>query len=554
MNDTKAQPPRKLFDPIQNLRDALEIVESSSLAHTSAETSFIAILLVRPDWIGHYSTIVSSDMLHHHNPMIYRLILAHASLLERRRIPLCFTHEGLLSTALEIGGYERLLQSTAIEGQGKTLQLYFIRRNVMLSQSPAEVAASMANAVGAIVERYAASRAFRAVARAAIGIGTCTDATAAGNAISAAATEMMNVLATGGGTGGISQISGATQVDRMVGAAACPSFTPTLNYIGGGYSPGTLNLLVARTGAGKSQLLIAQAIDLAAQGYEVLLIDSDEMSASDQMPRILAHLTGLDSTMVRRIESGQLQPTDEEKEKLIAARAKLNKHPFRFARLDGRGLDHAAVLMRQFAGVTRGSKRIVLFDYLKASLVTGRAPEWQLLGEAAAMLKGVASTLALPLVCGVQSARSALAIGQSEYANGDAITTVGGSDRLAQNADTVMTLRPFKQEELIKVLEKFGAANHTATDLRDRVKFNAAIHVLKSRYSASCFSGIPFHIDYSTSRFREFGFAAAPDGSFLRDSGGGLMKTPELVYLESPAFARKVVAKTPPSASPPRTN
>jgi replicative DNA helicase len=317
-----------------------------------------------------------------------------------------------------------------------------------------------------------------------------------------------------------------------------PTFLPKLSDLTQGFRPSTLTTISGRTGAGKSSLLQAIAIDAAVvQNLPVLILDS-EMTRPEVLSRAVSNIAQLDETA---IQGGRYADDERSRVRIEDALSRIRSAPLHHVRTACMEADQVIGVIRQFKRCmidTQPARRgLIIVDYLKV-VASSRVPEFVLLGELTSRLKDVANELEVPIVAGVQSNRAALKMGQAEYAS-EAIGVLGGSDRIAHNCDCVIVLRDLSEDERAKVVEEFGIREHAGPNPLNAPRFNQVLHLAKQRGGSSCQQGIPLYFKRGQTRYEEMAHQLDDGGGVVRDGNGWIVDSAEIKLLHSPAFTRR---------------
>lgn len=173
-------------------------------------------------------------------------------------------------------------------------------------------------------------------------------------------------------------------------------------------------LLAARTGVGKSWLLLMAAMDAIQAGWDVVFY-SLEMSAEEQAKRLQMLLQRTPKAVTKWLASqpGELYVVDQ------------SSHRFGFTPTD---------LVKR---VDNGSNTLIIVDY--GELIRpdsgGRTTEnWNKSAEVSQALQNVAKNVRVPVLAAVQDNRNAVGAKSG-------VETLSGSDYWGRDADTVLRLR-----------------------------------------------------------------------------------------------------------------
>lgn len=218
----------------------------------------------------------------------------------------------------------------------------------------------------------------------------------------------------------------------------------------GGIRNGTVTGIFARAKAGKSQIAAYAGMKVAIEGNKlhgklpVLYLDS-ELQLRDQQMRIGGMMTGIS---YERIESGAWKSKPDEIALLKDAFEEIKGAPFYYKNIAGRSISHVIPVIRKFVQkyVTRGEgqtpKCLIIYDYIKLMSAKDlkNAAEWQMLGFLICALHDLAVQLNIPILVFGQLNREALKV--------DSVATIGGSDRISHNLDSLTLFRKKRPEEI----------------------------------------------------------------------------------------------------------
>jgi replicative DNA helicase len=272
--------------------------------------------------------------------------------------------------------------------------------------------------------------------------------------------------------------------------------------IGGGFRPGTINVVVARIKQGKSFLAaniglnVATGLGLvrhwksaATGGYAhvsspadvpVLYLDT-EMTREDQWARMLALFSGVP---IDDVETGRFALTDLKVERVRAAAESLQKVPFDFLSVAGQPFEETEAVMRRW--VTRKVKLnddgtakpcLIVYDYLKLmtsdAIEAGRLAEHQVLGFMMTRLHNFAVRFKLPVFTFVQSNRHGISEEETDI--------VSQSDRIAWLCSNLTLFKTQSSEEV-------------AMQPDPENPFNRKLRPLAARHGAGLSDGEYIHV------------------------------------------------------------
>lgn len=218
-----------------------------------------------------------------------------------------------------------------------------------------------------------------------------------------------------------------------------PSGFPTIDENVGGWLPGQMLVVGARTGIGKSFFLVDAAINAAHAGAPVLFM-SLEMMKDELMNRFVAANSNV---RLSGLKHGSL--TDEELEKVVAAKKDFDSLPIEIDTTPNITVDHIRAKAQQMMASPTGLG-IVIIDYLQ--LITARRGGDQnrerQVAEISRGLKLLAMQLKVPILVAVQ-------LNRLHKGDEDPIPTVDDireSNSIAQDASAVILIhRDTKQNE-----------------------------------------------------------------------------------------------------------
>ena len=230
-------------------------------------------------------------------------------------------------------------------------------------------------------------------------------------------TELAQILAlaqqdlSGLSIGAVNEINRVGDSDLIPrrGQGVRPSHLPKVGDLTGGFQPGTLSLICARTNVGKSVFMGSIALDVAInQRLPVLYLDT-EMGVQAMLQRAVSWRTGIDEN--KMFKAGGYQNDPAIRQAADEAKAIIQAAPLFHVAIGAMSHEQTAAMMRQFrrciVDTSPTGQGLVIFDYLKAGS-TGRIPEYQILGEMAAGIRGIAAELNLPVIVGIQAGRQAM--------------------------------------------------------------------------------------------------------------------------------------------------
>lgn len=196
----------------------------------------------------------------------------------------------------------------------------------------------------------------------------------------------------------------------------------------GGFRPGTLNILAARTSQGKTALALNFALNIVKKSRGRVLFFSLEMKEDELMQRLLAQYAHIDQIVLRDATT-----TDEEDEDILRQAKELRP-------LDFHAVDNAYRLdtIKSVARVMHTRKRLdlIVVDYLQLVDVPpaerGRQKaRYEEVGEISKGMKRLAQELQVPVLMLAQISREGGKSGEPELHH------LGESGRTENDADSV---------------------------------------------------------------------------------------------------------------------
>lgn len=223
-------------------------------------------------------------------------------------------------------------------------------------------------------------------------------------------------------------------------------FTDLDDTLGGGLHPGTLTVIGARPGVGKSILCLQFAAGVARAGYGALMF-SLEMSRAELMGRFFADAATIELT---RLHGHTLD--DDDWRRLRLKTAAIATWPLAVADIPRIGLAGIAARARERAATARGLALVVV-DYLQlVSPSDPKATREQQVSALSRGLKLLARELNVPVVAAAQLNRGP----EQRTDKRPVLSDLRESGAIEADADTVMLLHeePTKAGELEVILAK----------------------------------------------------------------------------------------------------
>ncbi len=244
--------------------------------------------------------------------------------------------------------------------------------------------------------------------------------------------------------------------------------------LGGGLHPGTLTIIGARPGVGKSILCLQFAAGVAKAGYGALMF-SLEMSRSELMGRFFADAATIELT---RLHGHTLD--DDDWRRLMAKTPTIAAWPLAVADIPRIGLVGIAARARDRAATPRGLALVVV-DYLQ--LVTPSDPKATREQQVSALSRGLkllARELNVPVVAAAQLNRGP----EQRTDKRPVLSDLRESGAIEADADTVMLLHdePDKAGELEVILAKNRHGPRSAVRLSWTPAYARARSLSRSAY------------------------------------------------------------------------
>lgn len=197
---------------------------------------------------------------------------------------------------------------------------------------------------------------------------------------------------------------------------------PMIDSYTGGMKPGEVIIVAARTGVGKSAILINIALNVGLAGGRVVLY-SLEMSQGQVLNRMLS------ASISRNLRKGIRKEDIEEVlrpavKAMIETKIALNCTP-------SIGLDAIRESMARYIA-RNGPPALIIVDYLQLVTVSGRRSRYEEVGEVSRGLKQLASQSGCPVVAAAQLSR------ESERAGKVQMSHLRESGSIEQDANVIM--------------------------------------------------------------------------------------------------------------------
>lgn len=219
--------------------------------------------------------------------------------------------------------------------------------------------------------------------------------------------------------------------------------------IGGGLRPGTVNLIGARSGVGKSIISSNMGYYIASHhGIPVLNMDT-EMTYEDHINRLLAMAS---ESYIFNIETGKFAQKPNEKESVlrIAKEIEDKKLPYFHKSIAGMPFEEQLAIMRRWivkeVGLKSNGKAnncVIVYDYLKlmtAEGISSSMQEYQLLGLMMTTMHNFAVRYGIPVLMLLQLNRDGV--------DKESTAAASGSDRIIWLCSNFTIFKEKSEEEM----------------------------------------------------------------------------------------------------------
>lgn len=224
-----------------------------------------------------------------------------------------------------------------------------------------------------------------------------------------------------------------------------PSPFPTWNYaVGGGFRRGGVSLWVTRPKGRKSTTAIITGLHLAKLGIPILYLDT-EMVYEEQLPRILANLSGVD---INKIETGKV--SFSEKKQLYEANKVFVQLRFDHKSVAGKKFTDIIPIIRRWVttevGYSDGKLNdcLVIYDYFKIMNQSdlGDLQEYQAIGYQLSALADLTKIYDFPCLSFTQVNRDGIGKETSDI--------ISQSDRFTWLSTSITLLKRKDEEEIVE--------------------------------------------------------------------------------------------------------
>lgn len=261
--------------------------------------------------------------------------------------------------------------------------------------------------------------------------------------------------------------------ENPVDQLGIPTGFPKFDHaIGGGLRRGSISVIGARTGIGKTTLGINMGTNIAARGIPVLYLDT-EMQKEDHIHRILARKS---QSNLSRIETGKFIDVPVDKRNVFDAvpviEDKLTKYYHKS--IAGMPFEEQLSIMRRWILKEVGLNEqgevndcVIIYDYLKlmsADNISGSLQEHQILGFMMTSLHNFSVKYKVPFLAFIQLNRDGI---QRETTG-----AASGSDRIVWLCSNLTLFKPKSDEEIAE--DRLEAGNRKLVVLK--VRHGAGLH------------------------------------------------------------------------------
>lgn len=234
---------------------------------------------------------------------------------------------------------------------------------------------------------------------------------------------------------------------------------PRLNKMFGSlFIPGSITVIVARPGVGKTTLALEWGTVVGNESrIPVLHFDNGEMSKKELIYRQCACLSDVP---LHYIQTGKWARNPEMAEKVRSAfkliRKNMESYKFFYYNVGGMTTHEMLNVARRFYynSVGRGKKMIISFDYIKSGGDEKNKKEYQLVGE---MMEDMKLFIQREIVHDKEPMISLFtSVQQNRFGDADSDQAISLSDRIKQIASSVFFLRRKTQDEIMLHGESMG--------------------------------------------------------------------------------------------------
>lgn len=263
--------------------------------------------------------------------------------------------------------------------------------------------------------------------------------------------------------------------ERETRGVTCGRIKP-LDDVMGALAPGSMNVIAARPGMGKTAVALSYAIGAAEQGYGVLLINL-EMPGDQLAQRMAADM--LYETLAvpyDRIRDGKLQ--DHERKAIMRAKQRVGELPLRIATGSSLAVGRLASLIRRTKRRFKahgGSLDLVMVDYLQLLKTDVRLKsEYETISEISTSLKAMAMANEVAMIALAQLSREV----EKRDNKRPILSDLRSSGQIEQDADVVLFLLREEyyllKDEPPRGNDKWAEWQLALAEVRNKIKFICA--------------------------------------------------------------------------------
>lgn len=217
--------------------------------------------------------------------------------------------------------------------------------------------------------------------------------------------------------------------------------------IGGGLRKGTINIIGARTGVGKSFICLNIAKHILELNIPVLYLDT-ELNIESQSNRLIALLSQVE---INKIETGLFGKDPHLKNQVLTQAEKCSHFPLAHVSVAGKSIDEILSLCRKWLHNKVGKDQngkikncLIIMDYIKTMDLNDlgkQHQEYQYLGDMVTKMHNFAVKYDVPFLATVQLNRDGI--------TKDSTDVISGSDRIAWLCSSLSILKDKTPEDLV---------------------------------------------------------------------------------------------------------
>jgi len=239
---------------------------------------------------------------------------------------------------------------------------------------------------------------------------------------------------------------GENQVDQIGLPTGFPEYDKA---IGGGLRKGTINIIGARSGVGKSIISTNIGYHISSEHNIPVLFMDTEMTYEDHLHRLLAMAS---DTLINKIETGKFldNPSIHRRVMYTVNKIESGKVPYDHKSIAGMPFEEQLAIMRRWiikrVGLDNEGKAnpcVIVYDYIKlmnSQDITGNMAEFQALGFMMSSLHNFTVRYGMPIMAFVQLNRDGL--------NKESSDVASGSDRIVWLCSNFTIFKEKSDEEI----------------------------------------------------------------------------------------------------------